>query len=668
MSIFAKLYRRLAIGLAALAVACPAWGQLSREDIAALRQRGLAEGWTFTVGENPGTRRALHELCGLVEPPERRRGACSEPSSPQRDFPTHFDWRDLDGCTPIRDQGLCGSCWAFGAVGAVECALRIHDNVSVDLSEQWLISCTSAGNCFGGWHGDAYEFLRCGGLEDPCGESGAVPELELPYVAGNTPCGCPYTHPHCINGWTYVSLDPGVPGHPGPPPSVSQLKQAILDYGPVSAGVHVNDAFRAYTGGVFNAGTDLPSNHCIVLVGWNDNPERDRTGVWILRNSWGPDWGEGGYMLIEYGCSRVGESAIFVDYRSDDCNNNGVPDVVDIANGTSEDCNHNNVPDECEPDSDNDGLIDACDGCPDDPLKTEPGICGCGIPDIDRDGDGVPECLDNCPNDPNKTEPGICGCGNPDIDSDSDGVLDCHDDCPHDPNKTEPGICGCGMPDVDTDNDGVLDCLDGCPGDPNKTEPGACGCGRPETDSDNDGTPDCIDACPDDPLKTQPGYCGCGTTDFDRDRDFVPDCHDNCPEAWNPYQADADRDGVGDACDNCPDLPNPDQADRDRDGVGDACDNCPDVFNPDQADADRDGIGDTCDDTSVQMTGSTPDTAHPAPNQPADNAQQPPAQSAPPAEGAGRCGGGILGCLPLSVLGICQMKRRLRRLQCAVEL
>src|SRR5262249_11447282 len=69
-----------------------------------------------------------------------------------------------------------------------------------------------------------------------------------------------------------------------------------------------------------------------------------------------------------------------------DCNHNGIPDAVDIATGHSRDCNANGIPDECETDSDGDGTIDACDGCPNDPLKTSPGACGCGVPDTDSDG------------------------------------------------------------------------------------------------------------------------------------------------------------------------------------------------------------------------------------------------------------------------------------------
>jgi hypothetical protein len=129
------------------------------------------------------------------------------------------------------------------------------------------------------------------------------------------------------------------------------------------------------------------------------------------------------------------------------------------------------------------------------------------VPDTDTDGDGSMDCVDLCLNDPGKTAPGVCGCGVPDTDSDGDGVKNCLDGCPTDPAKTAPGVCGCGVSDVDSDGDGVRNCLDGCPNDAAKTAPGACGCGVPETDRDADGTPDCADGCPDDPSTTNPLFC-----------------------------------------------------------------------------------------------------------------------------------------------------------------
>gem|GEM_PF-5911019 len=98
----------------------------------------------------------------------------------------------------------------------------------------------------------------------------------------------------------------------------------------------------------------------------------------------------------------------------------------------------------------------------------------------DSDGDGTNDCVDGCPNDPDKTEPGICGCGIADDDSDGDGVADCVDGCPNDPDKTEPGICGCGIADDDSDGDGVADCVDNCPDIANPDQ----------ADSDGDGIGD----------------------------------------------------------------------------------------------------------------------------------------------------------------------------------
>lgn len=190
------------------------------------------------------------------------------------------------------------------------------------------------------------------------------------------------------------------------------------------------------------------------------------------------------------------------------------------------DCNNNGIPDENETDTDGDGLIDDCDGCPLDPAKVEPGQCGCGIMDVDSDGDGTADCLDLCPVDPNKTVPGQCGCGTADTDGDSDGVADCNDNCAgianplqEDDDGDQVGNACDNCPFVpnptqsDSDSDQIGDACDGCPNDPNKMSPGICGCGVSDADSDGDSTPDCFDACPDDPNKISPGVCGCGASE-----------------------------------------------------------------------------------------------------------------------------------------------------------
>lgn len=151
-------------------------------------------------------------------------------------------------------------------------------------------------------------------------------------------------------------------------------------------------------------------------------------------------------------------------------------------------------------DSDNDGVADCADNCPD----------VANADQTDSDGDGAGDACDACPEDADKSEEaGACGCGEPDLDPDSDGVFSCDDLCPVDPNKSAPGVCGCGTADTDTDEDGTPDCNDHCPLDAAKAEPGDCGCGTPDTDTDEDGTPDCNDGCPYDPDRIAPLTTGC---------------------------------------------------------------------------------------------------------------------------------------------------------------
>ena len=288
--------------LALLTPSGTVFGQLSPVDIAALQERGRSEGWTFTVGENSVTGRSLDELCGLVVPKDWPVDARFDPSAPKRGLPESFDWRALGGCTSVKDQDGCGSCWAFATVGPLECNILIKDGVEVDLSEQWLVSCNTDGyGCGGGWWAHEYHAWKT----DPCGGTGAVLEADFPYVAANVSCDCPYPHEFLIDDWAFV-------GSEWSTPSVDAIKQAIMDYGPVTVGVAVNPAFKAYNGGVFNACGATSINHGVTVVGWDDN--QGSNGVWFLRNSWGPGWGEDGYMRIEYGCARVGYNTCYVDY------------------------------------------------------------------------------------------------------------------------------------------------------------------------------------------------------------------------------------------------------------------------------------------------------------------------------------------------------------------
>lgn len=282
----------------------PAMGQLTAGALEDLRQEGKARGWTFNVAPNPATLQRLDQLCGFVPPANRLLRATSEQpvqEHPIVGLPTSFDWRTLSGCPPVRNQGGCGSCWAFGTLGAVECAILIRDQYLVDLSEQWLVSCNTYNySCDGGWW--AYDFLI--DTPDECSKIGALLESDFPYTATDAACVCA-ARTYRLSSWAEVNPSVSIP-------SVDAIKQAIMTYGPVAVAVRVDSAFTAYHDGVFNASAVGAVNHAVVLVGWDDS--QGAAGVWFLRNSWGSGWGESGYMRIAYGCSSVGYGATYVNY------------------------------------------------------------------------------------------------------------------------------------------------------------------------------------------------------------------------------------------------------------------------------------------------------------------------------------------------------------------
>ena len=160
-----------------------------------------------------------------------------------------------------------------------------------------------------------------------------------------------------------------------------------------------------------------------------------------------------------------------------DCNTNGALDECDIAEKMSDDCDTNGVPDECQSDDDADGVIDACDLCPDTPPGLIMGDAGCPL--------ALGPCCffgEICIDDRLESECTILdgtylGDGfTCELDPDGDGVTGCDDRCPFDGQKSEPGICGCGVSDMDSDQDGLVDCVDRCPNTPLGDPVNACGC------------------------------------------------------------------------------------------------------------------------------------------------------------------------------------------------
>ena len=228
-------------------------------------------------------------------------------NTPLIGLPSSFDWRNSGILTPVRDQGNCGSCWAFGTVGPFEANLKWKSSLTTDLSEEFLLSCNSEGySCNGGWWAHEYHHTKTAVNQT---QAGAVVETDFPYTGASQSCDRLFNHPYRVGNWSYVGGDSGTP-------SVEAIKNAIYNYGPVGVAVCAGPQMQAYRGGVFNI--DEKSycgggvNHAVVLVGWND-----AENTWIMRNSWGDTWGgDGGYMRITWGTSNIGYSANYVIYAA----------------------------------------------------------------------------------------------------------------------------------------------------------------------------------------------------------------------------------------------------------------------------------------------------------------------------------------------------------------
>jgi inhibitor of cysteine peptidase len=203
-------------------------------------------------------------------------------------LPASFSWLDKKMMTPVKNQGSCGSCWAFASCGVFESMIKAHDNVTRDLSEQWLINCTSGSNCSDGW------------FPVNMFEQGAVYEADVPYKGKDGTCASSYTrHEKSTSSKEIAEI-----------PTTEQIKTAIYTYGPVWVGVNAGSNFSSYSSGIFSKTDAGECNHAVVLCGWDD-----ANGYWILRNSWGTSWGENqGYMRIKYGTSKIGTKATYIVY------------------------------------------------------------------------------------------------------------------------------------------------------------------------------------------------------------------------------------------------------------------------------------------------------------------------------------------------------------------
>ena len=209
---------------------------------------------------------------------------------------------------PPQSQGKCGSCWAFSTVGVVEAAVAIANGFDskLNFSEQHLVDCAKAsdgfdiGTCKGGFTVMVYDYLQ---------REGVPLESQVPYLGRDSQCKASIRAERKISTWGFVD-DKALT------PSPDKIKQALCRHGTLTSSMTATPKFTAYMGGTFDEITNGErTNHAVQIVGWDNN--RGKNGAWLVRNSWGTWWGEGGFAWIDFRAANIGRSAAWAMVEPD---------------------------------------------------------------------------------------------------------------------------------------------------------------------------------------------------------------------------------------------------------------------------------------------------------------------------------------------------------------
>ena len=213
--------------------------------------------------------------------------------------PDAWDWREKGYVSPVKDQGSCGSCWAFSTVGNLEGLYYKEKQTMVTLSEQMLVDCdTYDSGCNGGLMENTFTWLKENG--------GIMTDTDYPYKGRKGTCQSDETKYVDMQITGYTKLGSG--SSTWDPVDEDEIKEFLYETGPLAVALNANP-LQTYSSGILDkTSSQCPTsgmNHAVTMVGYGHDDSQDKD-YWIVKNSWGKNWGEDGYFRIRRGNGTCG--------------------------------------------------------------------------------------------------------------------------------------------------------------------------------------------------------------------------------------------------------------------------------------------------------------------------------------------------------------------------